>query len=99
MHDLICRGKEFESGALLSYSFRFDAFVLQTSALGGKITNEQQYKSSGRAYSRGECSFNRSAPTEDGEYKFIVDFHPSRGVRIVKTITIRERNRGNVNER
>ena len=77
---------------------RFGAFVLQNSSLGGMITNKLQYMSSGHVYYRGECSFSRSAPPEDGEYTFSVDFYPGTGVQVVKTFTIQDRNGGNLEQ-
>ena len=72
----------------------FAAFILQSSGQGGKITNRQHDTSSGRMYDRGECSFTSPVPTEGGQYTFSVEFYPSAGVRVVKTLTIPERNGG-----
>ena len=74
----------------------FGAFILQSPSQGGKIVNRQNYKSSGRLYDRGECTFSIAAPRERGKYTFSVDFYPSAGVRIVKTLTIPGPNGGNV---
>ena len=74
----------------------FAAFILQSSGQGGKITNRQDYTSSGRVYDKGECTFTSPAPTEGGQYTFSVDFYPSAGGHVVKTLTIPERNGGNV---
>ena len=73
----------------------FAAFILQTSGQGGKSTNRQHYRSSGRMYDRGDCTFTSPAPTEGGQYTFTVDFYPSAGVHIVKTLTIPGPNGGN----
>ena len=51
------------------------------SSLGGQITSKS---------SSGECTFAASAPNENGNYTFSVDFYPSAGVKRVKTVIIRK---------
>ena len=43
-------------------------------------------------YDKGECTFTSPAPTEGGQYTFTVDFYPSAGGHVVKTLRIPEPN-------